>query len=114
MWGMNAASLLLLFLFGWLFLGYVQRVRPGILAEVVTHYFNPIPFVISLVAVFVVMIVLHELLHGIFFWIFSHQPPEIRLTRLVCVRFRARLVLPAPAVPGDRPGTGDVSSPPWD
>lgn len=79
MWGMNAASLLLLFLFGWLFLAYVQGIRPGILTEVVTHYFDPILFVISLVAVFVIIIVMHELLHGIFFWIFSHQPPKFGL-----------------------------------
>jgi hypothetical protein len=78
-WGMNLGSLLLLFLFGWLILAYVQLVRPGILAEVVSHYFNPINFVISLVAVFVVMIVVHELFHGLFFWVFTHRPPKFGL-----------------------------------
>jgi uncharacterized membrane protein YhdT len=79
LWGMNLGSLLLLFLFGWMFLAYVRLVRPGILAETVSQYFNPINFVISLVAVFIVMIVVHELFHGLFFWIFSRRPPKFGL-----------------------------------
>jgi hypothetical protein len=79
MWGMNLGSVLLLFLFGWLFLVYVQQIRPGILAEVVLLSFNPLYFVISLIAVFAAMIVLHELIHGIFFYFFSRQLPKFGL-----------------------------------
>jgi hypothetical protein len=35
--------------------------------------------VISLIAVFAAMIVLHELIHGIFFWVFSRQLPKFGL-----------------------------------
>jgi uncharacterized membrane protein YhdT len=79
MWGMNLASLPLLFLFGWLFVAYVRLIRPGILAEGISFSFNPIYVVISLVGVFAVMIVVHELFHGLFFWIFTRRRPKFGL-----------------------------------
>jgi uncharacterized membrane protein YhdT len=75
-WGMNLGSLLLLFLFGWLFVAYVRLIRPGILAEGISFSFNPIYVVIGLVVVFAVMIVVHELFHGVFFWIFTRRRPR--------------------------------------
>ncbi len=79
MWGMNLGSLLLLFLFGWLFLGYVKLVRPGIVVEIFSGSFKPLIFAISMIAVFVAMIIAHELIHGIFFWIFTRRRPKYGL-----------------------------------
>ncbi len=79
LWGMNVGSVLLLFLFGWLFLTYVQQVRPGIMAEVIFVPVSPIYFVISLIGIFAVLIVVHELIHGIFFWAFTRQRPKFGL-----------------------------------
>jgi hypothetical protein len=79
MWGMNLGSLVLLFLFGWLFLGYVKVVRPDIVVEIFSGSFKPLLFSISLIAVFISMIVAHEIIHGIFFWIFTHQRPKFGL-----------------------------------
>ncbi|MGA2504014.1 MAG: DUF3267 domain-containing protein [Anaerolineales bacterium] len=79
LWGMNVGSVLLLFLFGWLFLTYVQQVRPGIMAEVIFVSVSPIYFVISLIGIFAVLIVVHELIHGIFFWTFTRQRPKFGL-----------------------------------
>jgi hypothetical protein len=75
-WGMNLGSLLLLFLFGWLFVTYTRLIRPGILAEGISFSFNPLYFVISVLAVFAVVIVVHELFHGLFFWIFTRRRPR--------------------------------------
>ena len=75
LWAMNGASVLLLFLFGWLFLWYLLRVRPGILAEVASIRFG-LFFPIALIGVYAVMIVVHELIHGLFFWIFTRQRPK--------------------------------------
>jgi hypothetical protein len=79
LWGMNLGSVLLLLVFGWFFVWYARLVRPNILAEVGSRSFNPIYFVISLVVVFVVMIVVHELIHGAFFWVFTRQRPKFGL-----------------------------------
>jgi hypothetical protein len=79
LWGMNLGSVFLLFIFGWFFVWYARLVRPRFLAEVGSRSFNPIIFVISLVVVFVVMIVVHELIHGAFFWVFTRQPPKFGL-----------------------------------
>ena len=79
LWGMNLGSVFLLLIFGWFFVWYARLVRPNILAEVGSRSFNPIYFVISLVVVFVVMIVVHELIHGAFFWVFTRQRPKFGL-----------------------------------
>ncbi len=79
LWGMNLGSVVLLLIFGWFFVGYARLVRPNILAEVGSRPFDPITFVISLVVVFVLMIVVHELIHGAFFWVFTRQPPKFGL-----------------------------------
>jgi hypothetical protein len=79
LWGMNLGSVLLLLVFGWFFVWYARLVRPNILAEVGARSFNPIYFVISLFVVFVVMIVVHELIHGLFFWVFTRQRPKFGL-----------------------------------
>jgi hypothetical protein len=79
LWGMNLATLPLLFIFGWLFLTYLQLVRPVILTEIFSLPFKAIYFVISLVVLFAVLILVHELVHGIFFWIFTHHRPSFGL-----------------------------------
>ena len=79
LWGMNLGSLVLLFIFGGLFLAYVRWVRPEFMAQGISFSFNPIYVVIGLVGIFAVMIVVHELLHGVFFWIFTHQRPRFGL-----------------------------------
>lgn len=79
LWVMNLATLPLLFIFGWLFLSYLQLVRPGIMTVIFSLPFNAIYFVVSLVVIFTVLILIHELVHGIFFWIFTHQRPSFGL-----------------------------------
>jgi hypothetical protein len=76
MWAMNGVSLLFLFLFGWLLLFFVQQIRPGIMAEVFSGTFNPLLVIVILIGVFVAQAVAHELIHGIFFWVFIRQRPK--------------------------------------
>ena len=74
--GMNVSGVLLLFIFGWLFLGVAAVLAPQffwlelqILARLIT-----IPsFLVTIFGI----IVLHELSHALFFWLFSREIPKI-------------------------------------
>ncbi len=79
LWGMNLGSVLLLFVFGRLFLAYVRWIRPDFMAQGISFSFNPIYIVIGLFGTFAVLIVVHELIHGVFFWIFTRQRPSFGL-----------------------------------
>jgi hypothetical protein len=76
MWAMNGASVILLIFFGWLFTGYLNLIRPGILGEVISGSFKGLYFVIAILGIFCTLIVVHELVHGAFFWLFTHQRPK--------------------------------------
>jgi hypothetical protein len=78
-WALNGASLPLFFLFGGLFLAYFLLIRPDIRAAFLSTSGNNLLFLIVLIAVFVAMIVAHELIHGIFFWIFTRHRPVFGL-----------------------------------
>jgi len=79
---LNLAAIPLLFLFGWLF----RLIITGI------HSPNPFPIgvfnfftvfsgwnLLSLLMAIVIMLVLHELIHGGFFWLFTHARPRFAL-----------------------------------
>jgi hypothetical protein len=78
-WALNAASLPLFFLFGAFFLGYFLLIRPDIWAVFLSTLDNNVLFLIVLIAIFVAMIVLHELIHGVFFWLFTRSRPVFGL-----------------------------------
>jgi hypothetical protein len=75
-WAMNGASIPLLFFFGWLFGSYLELIRAGILAEIFTGSFDGILSAIAFIGTFAVLIVVHELVHGAFFWVFTRQRPK--------------------------------------
>jgi hypothetical protein len=75
-WGFNAVAVLLFFLSAAFFLWILFRLRPTL--------FTPLPGIITsmrwitallLIGLAVLQLILHELVHGAFFWIFSHQAP---------------------------------------
>ena len=74
-WAMNGASITLLFLFGGLFLAYLLRIRPGIGAALLYIPSINLWYLVISIVVFVALIVVHELIHGAFFWIFTRSRP---------------------------------------
>jgi len=79
---LNLAAIPLLFLFGWLF----RLIIAGI------HTPNPFPLgmirfftsfsggkLLSLLLAIIIMLILHELIHGGFFWLFTHARPRFAL-----------------------------------
>lgn len=76
---MNIIGTLLFFLFGWLFFGFVSKVRPGItvIAPVVEigGWIDLLTILATLLLAQAIMIVLHEGVHGFFFWLFTRQQP---------------------------------------
>jgi hypothetical protein len=79
LWGMNLGSLVLVFIFGGLFLEVVRLVRPEFMAQGISFSFNPIYVVISLFGTFAILIVVHEFIHGVFFWIYTRRRPRFGL-----------------------------------
>jgi hypothetical protein len=75
---LNILALVLLMLFGWLFTRLLSLLRPLEAAQGLSFSFsmsNMLNWILMLIGVLVVMIVLHEGLHGLFFWLFSGAAP---------------------------------------
>jgi hypothetical protein len=79
---MNLAAIPLLVLFGWLFsylINIFNTVNPfhsGILGLFRTFSILELFFCILII---ILMLVLHELVHGIFFWLFTHDKPRFAI-----------------------------------
>lgn len=73
--GLNLVGLVLLLVFGWLFLQAAALIRPDIseprLLDL-TSALDPLAIIIGLV----VMLIVHELIHGLFFWLFTGARPK--------------------------------------
>lgn len=73
---LNLAALPLLVMFGWLFQRAAAWLRPGYAqAGSLLQAFDGLVDLLILVATYVVMITLHELVHGLFFWLFTKERP---------------------------------------
>jgi len=79
---LNLAAIPLLFLFGWLFgrlIILLRSIKPfpkGLLSFFTTvSGWELLAFALSIV----LMLVVHELVHGLFFWIFTHERPKFAL-----------------------------------
>ncbi|UCG24245.1 MAG: DUF3267 domain-containing protein [Chloroflexota bacterium] len=72
---LNLAGLALLFVFGWLFVQLAAAIRPEISAAGFFDVIQGLELLYLVVGLFVVLI-LHELLHGLFFWIYTRERPE--------------------------------------
>lgn len=71
----NLAGLALLFVFGWLFVQLAAAIRPEISSTGFFDVIRGLEPLYLIVGVFVVLI-LHELLHGLFFWIYTRERPQ--------------------------------------
>jgi hypothetical protein len=73
----SLASLILFALFGTMFIGLLQLMRPdfkGLSGEFSLDLFEPgtlFVLMLSLLAISMVMVILHEAIHGLFFWLFT-------------------------------------------
>jgi hypothetical protein len=76
---LNLLGLVLLVFFGWVFILAMQFLRPGfdgqLLNLVVGSPVEIIYFLISLLVVSVIMVVAHEAVHGLIFWLITRQRP---------------------------------------
>ncbi|MCZ7554084.1 MAG: hypothetical protein B6D39_00255 [Anaerolineae bacterium UTCFX2] len=74
--GLNIIGLILLFPFGWLFTRIASILRPATLAQGVNIVsFSAIAYLIIIITIIVIFIILHEVVHGIFFWIITGSKP---------------------------------------
>jgi hypothetical protein len=79
---MNLAAIPLLFLFGWFFVRMMFVFRPfnpfqNNLLKLFTHI--SISELIAYILSIIFIIIVHELIHGILFWIFTHEQPQFSL-----------------------------------
>lgn len=81
---LNLAALPLFLVCGWTFIKVGQLLRPEIVSRF--HYLNlslsPISSFLLFVGVVLGMMVIHEGIHGLFFWIFTHSRPVFGLKLL--------------------------------
>lgn len=80
-WGFNLGGLFLFIFFGWLFVYYMLLLRPGLNllgphdALLNTSNNELMDYFLSVLGGLVVFMVLHELTHGAFFWLFTRHLP---------------------------------------
>ena len=85
--GVNLAAVVFFFLFGWLvllFLAIARTDTAAIVAKIGSRY-DSISIVVAiavLIGLQIVMVILHELAHGTFFWIFTRERPVFGLKGL--------------------------------
>ena len=79
---LNLTAILLLFFFGWLFSYLVIKLSPinsfqtGIFG---LFHSNTLIIIVAILLSIIIMLVLHELTHAIFFWLFTHEFPRFSL-----------------------------------
>ncbi len=79
---LNLAAILLLFFFGWLFSYLIIKFSPiSSFQKGIFGFFhsNSLINIVAILLSIIIMLVLHELTHGIFFWLFTHEPPRFSL-----------------------------------
>ena len=77
---LNVAGIILMFVFGWLFLWAMMLLRAGTLGnEGIGFSTGSLPDMVRLIFWIIVLlalhIILHEAIHGIFFWLFTRSRP---------------------------------------
>jgi hypothetical protein len=72
--GLNIASLLLFILFGYAYLRLVAWMRPGASFSFNSNHF--LTNLLVLLLVYMGVIVLHEIIHGLFFWLTTGEKPR--------------------------------------
>lgn len=71
---LNIAGLGLFIPFGWLFIRLAQLLRPDFSLSR-GHMENPVIALVGILAAFIVVLVLHEMVHGLLFWIITGERP---------------------------------------
>lgn len=81
---LNLVALPLFLVFGWSFMKVAQLLRPDIVSRF--HYLNlslsPIASFLLFVGIILGMMVIHEVVHGLFFWLFTGSRPVFGLKLL--------------------------------
>jgi len=81
---LNLAALPLFLVFGWSFMKFAQLLKPDIVSRF--HFANlslsPIGSFLLFVGIILGMMVIHEAIHGLFFWIFTRSRPIFGLKLL--------------------------------
>jgi hypothetical protein len=75
-WILQISALLLFFLFGWFFLVCTTWLRPEVVLLVSLGVNITLQGIFLLLGSIILFLVFHEMLHGIFFWIFSRARPS--------------------------------------
>lgn len=75
---LNVLGVIALIIFLWLFGAIFMVLRPEAFGAITIHtdtFPDTMLFILMLAATIFAVLVLHELIHGLFFWFFSHQKP---------------------------------------
>ena len=77
MLGLNLIGLGLLLLSAWLFFWLAARLRPQ--AEPELSFSLGLPAILAIILAFIAILLLHELVHGAFFWLITRSRPRFGL-----------------------------------
>jgi hypothetical protein len=89
---LNIFAIGLIFVFGWIFIQIARYFHPelGLITEIHANRIEILLWVILLTVIYIGILILHELIHGVFFWLITHERP----------RFGFKLIYAYAAAPG--------------
>ncbi len=81
---LNIAAFPMFAIFGWIFLNVASSLRPEVVSRSYLAQITPHPFVFLLIffVVIIGIMLIHEAIHGAFFWIFTRSKPIFGLQLL--------------------------------
>jgi len=75
--GLNIIGLILLFPFGWLFTKIASFLQPATSAQSINlASYSAIFFLIVIITTIIIFVILHEIVHGVFFWSITGSKPK--------------------------------------
>lgn len=90
--GLNLVGIVLFFGSGWFFLWLALAIRPHLVSA---ENFNlDRPFALWLIVAGILVFIFHELIHGLFFWIYTRERPSFGLTSSFAYAAAPRWYLP--------------------
>lgn len=77
---MMITSIVCILVFGWLFLQTIEALRPEVMTNIIPARLSSQVIIVFLVILLLLLVVLlHEALHGVFFWLLTRERPKFKL-----------------------------------
>lgn len=76
---MMITSIVCILVFGWLFLQTIKALRPEVMTNIIpARLSSQVVIAFSVILLVLLVVLLHEALHGVFFWVLTRERPKFK------------------------------------